>query len=82
MTISDQGESSVDGGQSRILREADDQPAEIIPNRGCGSISMRELGHRRLAQILEVEESDEGVPAISRPPKQIRLPRRSPGRRA
>jgi len=43
---------------------------------------MRELGHRRLAQILDVEESDEGVPAISRPPKQMRLPRRSPDSRA
>jgi hypothetical protein len=82
MTINEQGDSSVNGGRGWVGREADDQLAEIIPNQGCGLVSMRELGHRRLAQILDVEESDEGVPPTSLPPKQIRLPRRSPGSRA
>lgn len=81
MNTNDPAESSVEGGPGRIYRNAGDQPEEIFSDQGSGLISMRALGHRSPAQILEVEESDEGVPEISRPPKNLRIPRRLSGGR-
>jgi transcriptional regulator with XRE-family HTH domain len=76
LAINEQGFCSADRFRERLYHEAVAQLGQAILNRGNSSVGMRGLGHRRLAQILSTEDSDEGVLAIDRAPKQTRIPRK------
>lgn len=82
MAMNEHGICSADRFREHMYKEAVDQLGTAILNHGNSSVAMRGMGHRGLAQILRVEESDEGVPEISRVPKRIRIPRKAPASRA
>lgn len=82
MAINEQGICSADRLREHLYKEAVDQLAKAILNQGNSSVGMRGMSHRNLAQILNIEESDEGIPAITRAPKRIRVPLKAPTSRA
>ena len=82
MAINEQGICSADRFREHLYQEAVDQLGQAILNRGNSSVVMRNLGHRGLAQILSIEESDEGVPVIDRAPKQTLVSRKVAPNRA
>lgn len=83
LAINEQGLSSADYLREYKYQEAGDQLARAIANQGISTVAAPLLGHRPLAQQLEVDkEADQGVPPTERVTKRVHIPLKAPTPRA
>ena len=83
MAINKKGLSSADYLRERRYQDAGKQLAAALANQGNSTLTAPLLGHRSMAQLLELEEdADQGVLPSTRAPKRLNLPLKAPVRRA